>query len=390
LLTDRPTSRSLDELVCRRESDSIKWSYYDEDVLPMWVADMDFPSPEPVIAALRRRVEHGVFGYPAEPPELRLLMVDRLQRLYGWSVSPDALVFLPNVAVGFNLACRAAAAPGDGVLIQPPIYFPILSVPENARLTANLARLARSEDGRYAIDFDAIEATITDRTRVFILCNPHNPVGRVYTRGELERMADICLRHDIVICSDEIHADFTFDGRPHVPIASIGEEVERRTITLISPTKSFNLAGIQCAVAVIPDRELRKRYVASKRGLVPSVGAFGYTAALAAYQHGEEWLGELVDYLQANRDELIAFVDRELHGMTVSPVEGTYLAWLNCRGLNLQEIPSAFFLREARVALFDGTLFGSGGGGFVRLNFGCARATLKQGLERILSAVKRL
>ena len=230
--------RGLGRLVDRRFSDSVKWGLYDSDVLPLWVADMDFLSPEPVIRALRDRVDHGVFGYGKEPAELRPVIVERLQRLYGWQVAPEALVFVPGVVTGFNQAAHAVTSPGDGVLVQTPVYFPMLYAPGNVGCTLDEMELTRKHDGSYEIDFDAFEAAITDRTRVFLLCSPHNPVGRVFRQDELERMAEVCLRHDVVICSDEIHCDLVFQGYAHLPIASLAPEIAERSITLIAPSKS--------------------------------------------------------------------------------------------------------------------------------------------------------
>lgn len=380
----------FDRIVDRRASESIKWHAYGEDVLPLWVADMDFPSPQPVVDALRDRVEHGIFGYPTEPEGLREAVCAWIEREYGWSVPCDALVFLPNVAVGFNLATRALTKPGDGLLIQTPVYFPILRVPENASLEENLAPLAKQTDGRFEIDFDVFERAITDRTSLFILCNPHNPVGRVYRRDELERLAEICVKHDVAICSDEIHADFVFDGHRHVPIAGLSPEIARNSVTLFAPNKTFNIAGISCAVAVVPNPEIRKAMDEAKRGLVPHVSILGYTATLAAYQHGRPWLNELIAYLEANRDFAADFVARELPGLRFTPIEGTYLAWLDTAGSGIIGNPHEFFLREARVAMNDGAVFGAGGEGYVRLNLGCPRATLTEALERMREAMRRL
>ena len=377
-------------VIDRRQTDSIKWQYYDEDVLPLWVADMDFASPPEVVSALHKRVDHGIFGYPTEPQELRDVVCEWIAREYGWRVSVEALVFLPNVVVGFNLAARALTEPGDGLLIQTPIYFPILRVPGHAGLQENLATVTQGMDGRYEIDFRAFEAAITDRTRLFMLCNPHNPVGRVYTREELERMAEICLRHDVAVCSDEIHADFVFDGRRHVPVASLSPEIADRSVTLLSPNKTFNIAGIGCAIAVVPNSELRARLNGAKRGLVPHVGILAYAATLAAYRHGESWLRDMVAYLEANRDAAQTFAAEELRGISFTPMEGTYLAWLDCRESAISGNAQEFFLREARVAVNDGAIFGPGGEGFVRLNFGCPRSTLSEGLGRMKAALETL
>ena len=376
-------------IVDRRGTDSIKWSFFDAGVLPMWVADMDFPSPPAVIEALRERANHGIFGYSAEPVGFRGLFVDRLKRLYGWSVAEESLLFLPNVVVGFNLACQAVAEPGARVLYQTPIYFPILRTPENAGMTEATSELVRIASGRYEIDFDEFEREAADRTRVFVLCNPHNPVSRVFTRQELERLAEICVRHDVFICSDEIHADFLYDGRRHIPIASLGEEIEERSVTLFAPNKTYNIAGVPCAIAVVPNGALRERMIAAKRGLVPHVGAINFAAALAAYEHGDSWLTELIRYLEGNRDELRRFMAEELPEIVLSPVEGTYLAWLDCREA-VDDNPHQFFFREARLAVNDGATFGQGGEGFVRLNFACPRSTLIEGLNRMRNAFHRI
>ncbi|MCR4406738.1 MAG: PatB family C-S lyase [Anaerolineae bacterium] len=380
---------NFDQLIDRRHSDSEKWHYYGDDVLPLWVADMDFMSPEPVIHALRQRVEHGVFGYGMEPPELREVIVDRLRGLYGWQVSAEALIFLPGVVSGFNLACRAVASPGEGVLVQTPVYPPILKAPVNAGLIRDEMELTRQADGRYVVDYDVFEQTITDRTRIFILCNPHNPVGRVFRRDELERMAEICLRHHVVICSDEIHCDLVFQGSRHLPIAALAPEIAKRTITLMAPSKTYNIAGLNCAVAIVENDELRTRLLAVRAGLVGGVNIMGYTAALAAYRDGQPWLEEVLRYLEDNRDFLLRYVGEHLPGISMSKPEGTYLGWLDCRRAGIPGNPHEFFLREARVALNDGADFGQGGEGFVRLNFGCPRSTLVEALDRMKAALRQ-
>jgi cystathionine beta-lyase len=380
----------FDQRVDRRHTESAKWRYYDEDVLPMWVADMDFVSPEPVIRALHERVEHGVFGYGMDPPELREVIVDRLQRLYGWQVSPEALVFLPGVVTGFNLVCHAVPSPGDGVLIQTPVYYPILHAPAGAGLSNDGMELTRQPDGRYEIDFDVFEKTITDRTRLFILCNPHNPVGRVFQREELERMAEICLRHNVVICSDEIHCDLVFPGSRHVPVASLAPEVADQTITLMAPSKTFNIPGLKCSVAIAQNPELRKKLKTTHTGLVHGINVMGYTAALAAYRDGQPWLDEVLRYLEANLDFLLQYVEAHLPGISMSKPEGTYLAWLNCREAGIPGNPHEFFLKRARVAVNDGAVFGQGGEGFVRLNFGCPRSLLTEALDKMKEALLAL
>src|SRR2546428_1148858 len=380
----------FDRLIDRRRRDSSKWQQYPPDVLPLWVADMDFRSPEPVIRALRERVEHGVFGYGVEQPEFYEVFLDRLQTRYGWRVSPEAILVIPGVIPGFNLAARALTTAGDGLLLQTPVYPPIQRVPGNVGLTSDEMELERQPDGRYAIDFERFEAAIGERTRMFLLCNPHNPVGRVFRRDELQRMAEICVRRGLLICADEVHCDLTFSRQQHVPIASLDAEIAARTITLMAPSKAFNLPGLKCAIAIIPNASLREKFVAARLDLVRAVNVLGYTAALAAYRDGQPWLDELLRYLEANRDFLVQYVRTHLPGVEVGVPEGTYLAWLDCRGADIPgDDPYTFFLERARVGFNDGTTFGRGGKGFVRLNFGCPRAMLTDRLERMRKALAR-
>jgi cystathionine beta-lyase len=351
---------------------------------------MDFRSPEPVIAALRERVEHGVFGYGRPPQELRDVIVDRLWRLYGWRVQQDELVFVPGVATGFNLACHAVGSPGDSVLLQTPVYFPMLNAAAGAGRSNAEMELTRCGDGSYEIDFDLMERTISSHTSLFILCNPHNPVGRVYRRDELERMAELCLSRNVVICSDEIHCDLILTGHRHVPIASISPAIADRGITLIAPSKSFNVPGLKCSVAIIQNPELRDRYENTHRGLVHGVNVLGSIAALAAYRDGQPWLDEVLRYLEDNLDFLMQYVEQHLPGISMARPEGTYLAWLNCRESAISGNPHEFFLEKARVAVNDGAVFGNGGEGFVRLNFACPRSTLEEALDRMKSALQTL
>jgi cystathionine beta-lyase len=379
----------FDRILDRRRSESIKWNQYPADVLPMWVADMDFSSPPAVIEALKARAEHGVFGYAITPPELKEVIVARLFEKYRWRVGPEDLVFLPGVISGFNLAARALAEPGAGLLIQPPVYMPFLDVAENNGMIQQEARLYQRSDGRYEIDLDAYRAAVDEHTRMFLLCNPHNPVGRVYTPAELSGMAEICLRSRVVICSDEIHCDLVFSGQQHTPLATLDSEIAANTITLMAPSKTFNIPGLKCAFAIIQNPDLRKRFQKARRGLVGDVNLMGYQAALAAYKYGEEWLAELLVYLEANRDYLYDTIQRNFSGVSMVKPEGTYLAWLDCRAAAIGQDPCGFFLEKARVGLNDGARFGSGGEGFVRLNFGCPRSVLEEGLSRMQTALEQ-
>jgi cysteine-S-conjugate beta-lyase len=382
------TPFDFDRIPSRRDTDSNKWRKFPPDVLPLWVADMDFPSPPAVVVALRARVEQGFFGYLTENPELREVVAERLAKRYNWRVEPEAVVPVPGVIAGFNLALRALTTPGDGLLVQTPVYPPILRAAGNHGLTRDGHPLARGGDGRYTVDPGTFEAAIRPRTRAFLLCNPHNPVGRLFERRELEAMAATCLRRELWIIADEIHCDLLLDDRQHVPMATLAPEVESRTLTFLAPSKTFNVPGLKCAVAVVPNAALRERLTAAVSDLVPKINVLGHTAAVAAYREGDEWLAALLRYLEGNRDFLVREVPSRLSGVRMATPEATYLAWLDCRATGLPD-PYTFFLEQAKVALSDGRTFGPGGEGFVRLNFGCPRALLEDGLARMAAALRR-
>ena len=384
------TIYSFDQCPDRRVSDSVKWNTYEQDVLPAWVADMDFVSPEPIIRALQARVEHGVFGYPCdipgsskEIPELRQVIVERMARRYGWRVHPEEILFTPGVVIAFNLACHAFASSTEAVLVQTPVYQPILKAAINTGIMGQEMAMTGLPDGSYEVDWEAFEASITPETRLFILCNPHNPVGKVFRQDELQRIAEICMRHHITICSDEIHCDLIYPGHRHIPIASLDLEIAKHTITLIAPSKTFNIPGLQCSIAIIQNRELRKQFLNARKGLVPWVNLMGLVAAHAAYTEGQEWLDQLLVYLEANRDFLFNYVNQYLPGITMGKPQGTYLAWLDCRQAMIEGSAYRFFLEKGRVALNDGGSFGRGGEGHVRLNFGCPRSRLEDVLNRM-------
>lgn len=377
----------FDTCLDRRATESDKWNKYPADVLPLWVADMDFVSPEPVRQALLERVQQGVYGYGRDLPILRELIAARLAERYDWRILPEDILFLPGVIRGFNMAIHALAEPNGGVFVQTPVYPPMLLAPRQAGQQRQEAELKLTPDGVYGVDWEAFETALTPETRLFLLCNPHNPVGRVFRREELARMAETCLRRGITICSDEIHADLLYSGQTHMPIASLDPEIARQTITLMAPSKTFNIAGLDCSFAIIPNPELRKRYQHASRGLVSGVNIMGWTAAIAAYRDGQEWLTQVLAYLEANRDYLFDFARSELPGIKMVKPEATYLAWLDCRAAGLDD-PYQFFLQKARVALNDGKTFGQGGKGFARLNFACSRATLKDALERIRDVLR--
>lgn len=386
----------FDETIDRRNSDSAKWNLYDEDVIPAWTADMDFLSPPPVTAALHQRVAHGIFGYSAvgrvdSNRGLQEAVSERYRRRHGLDCAPDDVLIMPGVVSGLYAMSQYIAAE-ESILIQTPNYWPFFSAAETAARQTISAPLVACPDGgldRYEIDFDALEAAIQPHTRMLMFCNPHNPVGRAYRRDELERLAGICLRHGLVICSDEIHAGLTFPQYEHLAIAGIDAEVAASTVTLNSSTKSYNLAGFKLGVAIATNAELRDWLDAYYRKVgLYSVSALGLVAAEAAFRQGQPWLDALLAYLQDNRDYAIDFVLREMPALRPTCPEATYLLLLDCAATPFAADPVQFFLHEARVAL-SGNFGPQGYPNLARLNFGCPRATLREMLERMAAAYAR-
>lgn len=379
----------FDQAVERRGTDSIKWGLYPEDVIPLWVADMDFRSAEPIVQALRNRADHGVFGYSRISREFIPALQNRLLLLYKWSVAESEIVFLPGIVTGINVAIQSFTSPVEGVLAQPPVYFHLLRDPIHHGRILQDPPLTRKGDS-YEIDFDLFERAITPDTRLFLFCNPHNPVGRVYTKAELEAVADICLRHRLIVCSDEIHCDLIYPPYRHIPIATLSREMEAQTITLMAPSKTYNIAGLECGYAIINNEELRRRWKEFSFGLIPNVNIMGQVAALAGLREGQSWLEQVLEYLKGNRDFLMEFFQTEMPSIRMSRVEATYLAWLDCSEIGFAGNPSEFFLKNAGVALNDGPDFGKGGDNFIRLNFACPRRKLMQALHQMKNALKIL
>lgn len=382
---------NFDTILDRRPLHAEKWTKYEPDVLPMWVADMDFPSPEPVIRTLQSRVATGQFGYEVDSPPLRQTIVERMHRLYGWEITPLQITFVPNLVSALNATCRAFGGDGGSVLMQVPNYPPFLRSAANNEQTVTSAEVVyrRDENGvvHYEIDFAAFEAAITPQTKLFLLCNPHNPIGRVYQRWELEQLAEICLRHDLIVCADEIHCDVLAPGQQHIPFATISPEIADRCITLMSPSKTFNMPTLHIAYAIAANEDVLKRFKKAAAGFVGHPSGMGFAAAQAAYTECQPWLEDLLVYLTANRDYVVQYVQEHLPNIYTTCPEGTYLAWLDCREANLEPDPYHFFLEKARVGFNNGKDFGPGGEGFVRLNYACPRATLTEALERVRAAL---
>jgi cysteine-S-conjugate beta-lyase len=368
-------------------TDSQKWQKYaGRDVLPLWVADMDFKSPPAVIEALHQRVEHGVFGYARPVKSTVDAVVTAMEQRYGWKIDPSWIVWLPGLVVGLNVTAQAFAQPGDEVLSLAPVYPPFMSAPKNSGRVAVTVSWTE-QGGGWAIDWDALEHAVTPRTKLFFLCNPHNPLARVWRREELVRLAEFCLRHDLVLCSDEIHCDLILDpALPHVPTSLLSPEIAARTITLMAPSKTYNVPGLGTSIAIIPDSARRARFVRATAGIVAEVTCLGFTACEAAYRDSEPWRQALLATLRGNRDFLLDFFARELPGIRVeAPIEATYLAWLNVSALGLAD-PTKHF-EDHGIGLSDGAMFGAKKGTHVRINFGCPRATLQEALRRMKAAL---
>lgn len=380
------TAFDFDQLIDRSQSHSEKWlKYAGTEILPMWVADTDFRSPPCITEALRERIDHGVFGYTDTPDSLNQVFIERMARLYNWRLQSDQLLWLPGLVCGLNLAVRSFCAENETAMTASPIYPPFKSAPRLSQREVISLPLV-TQNGHQIIDFDALEASITDASRLLLFCNPHNPGGAVYRREELERLAELVIRHDLLICSDEIHCDLIVEpGLQHIPIASLSPEIAARTLTLMAPSKTWNIAGLGCSVAIIENPELRAQFARIRKGIVPSVNLLGFTAAEAAYRDGDSWNAEQLEYLRANRDYLLEQINA-LPGLKMAANEATYLAWIDASGLGLAS-PQEFF-EQAGVGLSDGKDFGDAQ--FVRLNFGCPSSRLEEAVRRMRTAVEAL
>jgi cystathionine beta-lyase len=383
----------FDRIIDRTGSESMKWVYPRrvlgvEDAIPMWVADMDFEAPPAVVEALRRRAEHGVFGYPLVPPSFFAAAAGWLERRHGWKVEKDWMAMTPGIVAALNYLVRALTRPGDGVLIQTPVYHPFYYAIENhgRRLVRNPLRF----DGRrYAMDLDDLDRKAAE-AKLLILCSPHNPVGRVWDREELQAVARIAVARGLVVISDEIHHDLVLPGHRHQVLAALGPEIAARTITCIAPSKTFNVPGLTTAAVVASNPDLLKTFEDEAERCGFDLGqVFGIVGFEAAYAHGGPWLDELLPYLAANVDLIETFLTERVPGVRLIRPEGTYLALLDCRGLGLEpDKLNEFFLRQARVYFNDGKMFGPELEGFVRINFACPRSVLREALERVEAAVK--
>lgn len=373
----------FDQRIDRRHSDSLKWRKYgDRDILPMWVADTDFRSADCITAALQQRIAHGVFGYGFPPEELSEVIVERLSRRYGWQIQPEWLVFLPGVVCGLNLCVRAFTSPKESTVAPTPIYPPFRQAAKLAdRAQLNIPLQLQGQ--RWVLDLEAHASQLNGSEKLLMLCNPHNPGGTVYRRDELEAQLRFARRHDLIVCSDEIHCDLLLEpGVKHIPFASLSEDAAQRSITLMSPSKTFNIAGLGASVAIIPNRELRDRFCRERKGMVPDVDVLAYVAATAAWREGQPWLDEQLAYLKRNRDALVNHL-HSLPELSMVPPEGSYLGWIDAGRLGVSN-PQQFFERHG-LGFSAGSDFGDDR--FVRINFGCHRLLLEEALRRMTLAL---
>lgn len=391
------TSFNFDEPIDRTTTDSVKWSINDRlfgrsDVIPMWVADMDFRAPQPVVDALIERAAHGIYGYAARPDSYYQAVVEWLRKRHGWETQRSWHITTPGVVPALGATILAYTRPGDKIVIQAPVYHPFYKLVRNhGRQVVENALI--NEDGYYRMDFAQLERQLADPwVRMLILCSPHNPIGRVWTREELAQLGQLCLKHDVLVVSDEIHSDLVFSWAPkHTPYASISAEMAANSVTLLAPSKTFNLAGLYTSVALVPNPKLHVRLAQTIETLgIGGSSVFGLVGLEAAYTLGEEWLGQLLQYLEGNLLFLEAYIAEHIPQIRVRKPEGTYLVWLDCRALGLsREDLRKFMIHEAGLGLDEGAVFGDAGIGFMRLNAACTRATLQRALEQLAQAVQK-
>jgi cysteine-S-conjugate beta-lyase len=390
---------NFDHIIERRNTNSIKWTQYPADVLPLWVADMDFQTPEPIRNALRAALDHGVLGYEFLQPGTRQRVAARMEQLYGWQVDPDWVVATTGVVTGFNIAARVICNPGDGVLIHTPVYNMFYPLYKHLKLTQQSVPITFSMEGNILqpqIDLDNFARafhTNNVQTRMFLFCHPHNPLGMVFTEAELKKMAQLCLRNEVTIVSDEIHSELLLNGSKHIPMATLSPEIADKTITLVAASKTFNTAGLFCAFAIIPNAELRIRFTQVNEEITGHVSSLGLIASEAAFSGScDDWLKELLVYLKDNRDFVAEYLTENFPDTRFTVPHATYLQWIDfseyVRSGQIDQLPFDFFLEKAKVALSSGNIFGEGFGNFARLNFAAPRSVVSEGLDRMLNSLK--
>ncbi len=387
---------SFDKVVPRNNTDSVKYDlrkaiFGTEDVTPLWVADMDFETPDFIVDAIRRRLDHNIYGYTFVPESFYEALQSWMKKRHQWDIKREWILCCPGVVPSLVMAILSFTEPGDAIVVQPPVYYPFFStIRDNGRAVINNPLELR--DGRLSMGYNHLAGCLDNKAKLLLLCNPHNPGGTVWKREELERLGELCVKSGTIIVSDEIHSDLIFSGHHHLPTSSVSEAISQNTITLISPTKTFNTAGLSISAAIIPNHDLRERFRQTIEHLhltIPNI--FSLVAFESAYGHGENWLRHLLAYLEGNMNDAVDFLNRNIPQIKAVKPEGTYLIWLDCRalGLNQSELME-FMIRQAKVGLNDGHRFGIGGDGFLRLNIACPRSVLQEALKKMEQAVKSL
>jgi cysteine-S-conjugate beta-lyase len=387
---------NFDEPALREGTDCIKYDLREEtfgtkNVIPMWVADMDFNTPDFIVESIRKRVDHNIYGYSFRPEEYFISMIRWIQNRHNWQVEKEWISFCPGIVPALNFCTLAYTNAGDGIIVQPPVYYPFFSAVESHGRKLIYNRLIESE-GKWVMDYNSLISSIDNKTKMIIISNPHNPVGRVWTAEELTTLADICLKKNIVIVSDEIHCDLTLPGYTHTPTASLSEKIAENTVTLIAPSKTFNLAGLSTSSVIIPNRVLRKSFNNVIDNLhIGNGNIFGNIASIAAYTYGHDWLNALLDYIKYNVELVTNFCSEKIPEIVPVQPEGTYMIWLDCRKLGMKgkELQN-FFITKAGVGLNEGSTFGPGGEGFMRMNLGATHQTVIKAMEQIEKAVSTL
>ncbi|RAO98545.1 cystathionine beta-lyase [Petrotoga sp. 9PW.55.5.1] len=387
---------NFDEIIDRRNTESAKWKalkqlYGREDIIPMWVADMDFKSPPEIIQNLKERADHGVFGYPMIDDNYFDSFVNWVKKRHELNISKEWIITADGVVDALKIAILAFSKPGDKVVIQTPVYYPFYNIiKSNGREI--LRNSLKIENGNYIMDYEDLEKKLSDkRTKLFILCNPHNPVGRVWTKQELEKLSDLCVKHNVILLSDEIHSDLIYPSNKHIPIVSISQEIKEKSLTFYAPSKTFNLAGLKASYVVIPNNELRNEYKNTIESISSSsLNIFGMIAAKAAYEKGEGWLKELLIYLENNIDFVISFFNDKLPKVKITKPEGTYLMWLDFRAYGDEEKIKEMLVNKAKVGLEEGSIFGEEGKGYFRMNIGCPKSVIEKVCNNIYNAFKDL
>lgn len=384
---------NFDELIDRKGTECKKWDTYADDVIPMWIADTDFKCPQPVVDAMVKRAQHGIFGYPVNVVNFEESIVNWQKKRFGWNIETDWVEYTPAVIPAIVYAMRAFTEPGDNVVIQMPAYHPFHDIiPNNGRhILGN--NLILNADGSYSVDFENLEQLLSKkRTSMFLLCSPHNPVGKCFSREELTRISELCLKHNVFVVSDEIHSDIVYKGHQHIPFGSLSQAAADNCVVCVNPSKTFNIAGVRTGAAVIPNRRNHDLFYKPLEDL-KAYGRtiFGTLPIEVAYNECEYYADQLLEYLTGNLEYLNKFIAERVPQIKVTPMQATYLVWLNCKALNMapKEL-NKFFLEKAKVAMNEGSTFGPGGAGFMRMNIACPRSRLVEGLQRIEAAVKQL